>query len=195
MPDENYDEEYVINILAEQANLNLKYGQLFADQSNRSKTVTERKKNDSETHTERKVNQSQTSELSENDNHVNEIKQNEITTSGQSEISTPKFSEPSVKTENNKMVRENFHHWEATREIMDLIRRKNNSPELRKLKEQRNNLSRPGTLRRRYDHQTQRTIFAPSRPNKRSREEIAEIDAELIRRPNRIGGRYQPIKK
>ena len=48
--------------------------------------------------------------------------------------------------------------------------------------------SRPGTLRRRYDHQTQTTIFAPSQPNKRSREEIAEIDAELIRRANRIGG-------
>ena len=46
-------------------------------------------------------------------------------------------------------------------------------------------------MRRRYDHQTRRTIFAPSRPNKRSREEIAEIDAEA----NRIGGGYQPIEK
>ena len=60
--------------------------------------------------------------------------------------------------------------------------------------EQRNNLCRPGTLRRRYDHQTQRTIFAPSRPKKRSREEIAEIDAKHIRRANRIGGGYQPIE-
>ena len=32
MPEENYDEEYVINILAEQADLNLRDGQLFADQ-------------------------------------------------------------------------------------------------------------------------------------------------------------------
>ena len=60
--------------------------------------------------------------------------------------------------------------------------------------EQRNNLSRPGTLRRRYDHQTQRTIFAPYRPNKRSEEEIAEIYAELIRKANRFGGGYQPIE-
>ena len=60
--------------------------------------------------------------------------------------------------------------------------------------EQRNAPSRPGTLRRRYDHRTQRTIIAPSRPNKRSREEIAEIDAELIRKVNRIGGSYHPIK-
>ena len=39
MPEETYDEEYVINILAEQAELNLKYGQLFADKSERSKPL------------------------------------------------------------------------------------------------------------------------------------------------------------
>ena len=59
--------------------------------------------------------------------------------------------------------------------------------------EQRSTLSRPGTLRHRYDDQTQWTVFVPTRPNKRSREEIAEIDAELLRRANRLGGGYQPI--
>ena len=34
MPEENYDEEYVINILAEQAELNLKYGQIFGANQN-----------------------------------------------------------------------------------------------------------------------------------------------------------------
>ena len=38
-PEENYDEEYVINILAEQAELNLKYGQLFGDQSKRNNCI------------------------------------------------------------------------------------------------------------------------------------------------------------
>ena len=91
------------------------------------------------------------------------------------------------------MEQENFYHWEATREIMDIIRRRNNSPETRRLVEQRNTLSQPRTLRRRYDHQTQRTIFALSQPNKRSREEIDEIDTELIRGANRIEGGYQSI--
>ena len=145
-------------------------------------------------HAERKTSQSQTNEASQNEKHVNEIEQNRITTSGQSEISTLKFSKPSDKTANEKMDRENFYHWGATREIMDITRRSNNCPETRKLVEQRNNPSRPGTLRRRYDHQTQRTILAPSRPNKRSREKNAEIDTELIRRANRIGGGYQPIE-
>ena len=76
---------------------------------------------------------------------------------------------------------------------MDIIRRRNNSPETSRLVEQRNGLSRPGTLRRRYDHCTQRTVFAPTRPNKRRREEIAEIDAEIMRRANRLGGGYRPI--
>ena len=48
IPEENYDEEYVINILAEQAELNLKYGQLFADQSKCSKRNTEKTKMNSE---------------------------------------------------------------------------------------------------------------------------------------------------
>ena len=192
-PEENYDEEYVINILAEQAELNLKYGQLFADQSKCSKRITERTKKNAEHKTERKTDQSQLNRTFENKNHVNETEQNKKTTSGQSDISIPKDSQTSNIEIFDNMERENFCHWGATREIMDIIRRRNNSTETRKLVEQRNALSRPGTLRRRYDHQTQRTVFAPSRPNKRSREEIAEIDAELIRRANRLGGSYQPL--
>ena len=76
---------------------------------------------------------------------------------------------------------------------MEIIRRRNNCPETRRLIQQRNGLSRPGTLRRRYDHYTQRTVFAETRPNKRSREDIAEIDAEIMKRANRLGGGYQPI--
>ena len=112
MPEENYDEESVINLLAEQANLNSKYGQLFADQSKCSKTTTERKKNYFQTNAERKTNQSQTNEASENEKHVKEIEQNRITTSGQSEIGTLKFSRQSHKTANKKMDRENYYHGE-----------------------------------------------------------------------------------
>ena len=78
---------------------------------------------------------------------------------------------------------------------MDIIGRRNSIPESRKVIEQRNALPGPGTLRRGYDHQTQRTVFAPSRPNKRSREEIAEIDAEIMRRTNGLGGGYKQLKE
>ena len=187
-PEENYDEEYVIIILTEQAELNLKYGQLFEDQSKCSKEITERTKNNSEHKIEHKTDKSQLNRTFESKNHVNETGQNKKTTSGQSDISTLKVSQTSITENFDNMDRENFYHWGATREIMDIIRRRNNSPETRRIVEQRNALSRPGTLRRRYDHQTQRTVFAPTRPNKRSKkEETAEIDAELIRRANRLG--------
>ena len=191
-PEENYEEEYVINKLTEHAKLNLKQGRLFADQSKHDKRKTELRSDATETKDERNENQSQTNRIFENTNSVNKTELNKSTTSGQSEITTPKSSYHSLQQNIEKMDRENFYHWGATREIMNIIRRRNNSPETKRLIEQRNALSRPGTLRRRYDHQTQRTVFAPSRPNKRSREEIAEIDAEIMRRANRLGGGYQP---
>ena len=92
------------------------------------------------------------------------------------------------------MNRENLYHWGASREIMEIIRRRNKSPETRRLVERRETLARTGIMRRRYNPQSQRTIFALSRPNKRSREEIAEINDELIHRANRIVGGYQPIE-
>ena len=82
------------------------------------------------------------------------------------------------------MDRENFNHWGATREVMEIIRRRNNSPETRRLIEQPNGLSWPGTVRRQYDHYLQGKVFAPTRPNERSREEIAAIGAENMRRAN-----------
>ena len=91
------------------------------------------------------------------------------------------------------MERDIIFNTGATRQIMDIIRRRNKSPETHRLVELRNALSKPGTLRRRYDPHIQRKIFAPTRPNKRSREEIAEIDAEMLQRMNRLGGGYQPL--
>ena len=48
-----------------------------------------------------------------------------------------------LNTEITEMDCQNFYHWGATREIMEIIRRRNNSPETRRLIEQRNGLSRP----------------------------------------------------
>ena len=207
-PEEIYDEEYVINILTEQAKLNIKYGPIFADQSECKKVKTETKNDTAGEQIEKCGSQSHTNRTFENKYGVNKNKQNEKATSGQSEISArarakllKKKSQNSNRitkvqnsnTEITEMDRENFYHWGTTREIMEFIRRRNNSPETRRLVEQRNGLSRPGTLRRRYDHYTQRTVFAPTRPNKRSREEIAKIDAEIMRRANRLGGGYRPI--
>ena len=206
-PKDNYDEEYVINILSEQAKLNIKYGPIFADQSKCEKTTTETMNETSEERNENCTHQSQSNRTFQNKSGVNKRNRSVKVTSGQSEISASKSSCKLKQQSNNiqkkklstsnpeitDMDRENFYHWGATREIMEIIRERKKSPETRRLVELRNALSKPGTLRRRYDPHTQRTIFAPTRPNKRSREEIAEIDAELLQRSNRLGGGYQPI--
>ena len=193
----NYDEEYVITILTEQAELNLKYGQLFANQSESSKIKAETENGTFEEQNEKIGNQSHSNRTFEKDYGVKKIQQSENNTSGQSDISTPssscipkensEFVQSKIKsylhTEFIEMDRENFHHWGATRAIMDIIRRRNNSPETSRLVEQRSTLSRPGTLRRRYDHQTQRTVFVPTRPNKRSREEIAKLTQSYYGEP------------
>ena len=189
-----YDEEYVINILTEHAKLNAKYGSLFDNQSECSKQDTEIKQNQFENKIEQSNDQSHQNRTFQNKYHVNKTDNSEKTTSGQSEINTAKTSSNTTSETNGKKDRENLYHWGATREIMDKIRKRNKSPETRRLVERREALAKPGTMRRRYDTQSQRMIFTPSRPNERSREEIAEIDAELTQRAHRIGGGYRPLQ-
>ena len=50
-------------------------------------------------------------------------------------------------------------------------------------------------MRRKFDLNAQIQTWVPSRPNKRSREEIAEIDGKLLTRANRFGGGYQPLEE
>ena len=204
--EEIFDELYVINTLTEQTKLNIKYGPLFPDQSICNKTKIETKKGASEDENERYVNQSHTKRTFGKKYSENYFQQIERTAFQQYKTSTSnsgcslKGNSKTAKIQNSsknnteftEMDGKNFNHWGATRKIMEILRRRNISPETHKLIEGRNALSRTGTLRRRYDHHTQRTVFAPSRLNKRSRAEIDMIDSELTRRANRLGGSYQP---
>ena len=65
-PEEIYDEEYVINILTEQAKLNIKYGPIFADQSECKKVKTEIKNDIAEEQIEKCGSQSHTNRTFEN---------------------------------------------------------------------------------------------------------------------------------
>ena len=195
-----YDEQYVINILSEQAELNLKYGSLFVDQSRNApkrNKMNETKSDD----------QSKHNRTFENNRDVNKNRDQAKFTSNnsreklkpESKIRNVTLHQNSISNSNllppfkNEMDREYFH-WGATIEIMEIIRRRRKSPETLRLVERRLEISRPGTMRRKFDMNAQRQIWVPSRPNKRSREEIAEIDGELLSRANRLGGGYQPIE-
>ena len=105
--------------------MNAKYGSLFVNQSNYSKQDTETKRNTTESEIERKNDQSDTNRTFQNKSHVNKVNESENTTSGQSEISTAKASSKSKEEETEKMNRENLYLWGATREIMEIIMRRN----------------------------------------------------------------------
>ena len=189
-----YDEQYVINTLTEQGELNLKYGRVFTNQLQHAP-------NAKITHDCELSGQSETNRTFEKNRHVN--KTNERTeTSPNSDAIEFKRQEtlplhnhlkPATASIEKEMDHDYFH-WGATAEIMQIIQRREKSPETRRLVERRLEIARPGTMRRRYEQNAQRTIFVPSRPNKRSREEIAEIDGQLIQRANRLGGGYQPLQ-
>ena len=123
----------------------MKYGQLFANQSESSKTKVETENGTSEEQNEKIDNQSHSKRTFEKDYGVNKIQQSENNTSGQSDISTQSSSclpKESLKFVQNK-IKPNSHT-----EITEMDR--DSSPETSRLVEQRSTLSRPGTLRRRY---------------------------------------------
>ena len=137
-PEEHYDEDYVINNMAEQADMNLKYEPLFAEEKKRTDSKTKLHNNTTKTQDEQEKDQSQTNRIFEIVYNVNKTEQSKTFTSGQSDISTPNSSRKSTIDNNEKMNQENFYHMGATREIMEFIRPRNNSPEMRRLVEQRN---------------------------------------------------------
>ena len=142
-----------------------------------SKRTAARKNGTSEGQNENRKDLSKSNKTFENTNNVNKLEQSVRITSGQSEISHLCSSRP-LKL-NSKVIEKKKLSWE----IMNL-RKRNKIPETRTHVEQRNTLSRPRTLRKRHDPHSQRTILAHSRPNKHSREQIAEIDADLLQRTN-----------
>ena len=182
--EEVYDEQYVINILSEQAELNAKYGTLFADQSpiapERNKTTEEYSNN-----------QSHQNRIFENNRDVNKINQqtNNAPNKRQRKVKTESSmqnlnsnSNQNSNLSNNlslfksEMDRDYFH-WGATTEFMEIIRRRRKSPETLRLVERRLEISRPGKMRRKFDLNAQRQIWVPSRPNKRSRQESPRLTA------------------
>ena len=97
--------------LTEKADLNSKYGPLFADQAKRTEKKTKLSNNSTKTQNEQTKNQSLTNGKLENINNVNKTKQSERTTSGQSDISTLNPGRKSAIADNENMDRGKCFHW------------------------------------------------------------------------------------
>ena len=162
-----YDEQYVISIFTEQDELNLKYRSLFTSQLQRAP-------NTKISHDRKLNSQSGTNETLEKYRHVNKINEQTETSLNSDAIkfqcqetlplhNQSKLSTASIEEEMDR----GYLHWGATAEVMEIIRRRERCPETRWLVERRLEIARPGTMRRRYDQNTQRTIWVPSRPASR----------------------------
>ena len=145
-------------------------------------------------------NQSEANKTFEKKRHVNKINEQAETSPNNNAIKfkpqkeLPLRNLQTLQTSSAEEMDREYFHWGATAEIMEIIRRREKSPETKRLVERRIEIARPGMMRRRYDQNAQKTTWVPSRPNERRREEIAEIDGELIQRTNRLGGGYQPMQ-
>ena len=136
-----YDEQYVINILSEQAELYLKYGSLFVDQSRNAPEKNKMNGTKSD-------NQSKHSRTFENNRDVNKNCDQAKFASNidreklkpESKIRNATLHQNLISNSNslplfkNEMDREYFH-WGATAEIMEIIRRRRKSPETLRLVE------------------------------------------------------------
>ena len=142
----------------------------------------------------------QLTRIFDNKINVNKVEQSARITFGQYEISSLNSSRPiklnSKVAEKQKLSKSNSKITEMDRKVFTIWARhgrlwkqyrRETKARRGMLVEQRKTLSKPGTLRRRYDPHSQRTIIAPSRPNKHSREQISELDAELQQGANRQG--------
>ena len=163
-----YDEQYVIKILSEQAELNAKYGTLFADQS---QIAPERNKT-TEEHLNNQLHQNR---IFENNRDVNKINKqmnsasNKRQRKAKTESSVRNLISNSNQISNNlnnlplfkSEVDKDYFHSGATAEIMEIIRRRRKSPETLRLVERRLEISRHGTMRRKLDTNAQRQIWFP----------------------------------
>ena len=138
-------------------------------------------------------NQSERNRTFDKKRHVSKINEQAETSLNKTAIKVERHTKLPVQNyrklplpTSEEMDREYFHRGTTT-EIMEIIQRREKSPETRRLVERPLEIARTGMMRRRYDQNAQRRIWVPSQPNKRSREEVAEIDGELIQRANRLG--------
>ena len=119
-----YDEQYVVNILTEPVELNLKYGRVFTNQLQRTP-------NTKTTHVCKSNSQSETNRTIEKNRHVNKTNGRTETSPNSDAIkfkrqeTLPLYNHPKLSTSptEKEMDRDCFH-WGATAEIMQIIQRR-----------------------------------------------------------------------
>ena len=180
-PEENYEEEFVINAIAQLATVNARIGRIF-DQSEDATTAAEANMRDTRSLIDTRRHQT-------NKNHID----------SNYRIQQHSFNTDRIKMNNNENNRRFFrtdgqlrHHWGADDDIMAFINARHKSPETTELVRRRIQLARPGIMRPHFNKNFSREIYIPRRPEEDKRREIKRIDIQLRQkiREQQIGGGY-----
>ena len=194
-PEKNYEEEFVINAIAQLATANYRIGRIF-NQSNHSNTAVMHDTRRIETGTRcSKTNNHSNFQTTANyinhtvtDNYHLKLEKNQTMDNNNNEDTQeperyPRHEEGRLK-----------YHWGADDTFMKIIKRRDNSPETKDLVRQRIALTKPGNMRHHYNKKLERHILVPRRPDEEERKEVKRIDLRLKRkeehRITHIGGGY-----
>ena len=172
----NYEEEFVINAIAQLATVNARIGQLF-NQSEAENYVSET--NMHETHT-----LIATRHCQANKSHINSIYH---TLQPLTDNTTVNYSTMNNINENQKARffrpdKQLRYHWGADDQIMAIINKREKSPESTGLMRRRIELARPGALRPQSNRALARGVYVPRRPEEDERRQVKKIDLQLKRK-------------
>ena len=179
--EENYEEEFVINAIAQLATANARIGQIF-NQSNDATTANETNMHDTRSLIDTRRYQTNKSHIDSNYS----IQQHPP------DIDYRKMNNNENNTRFFRTDGQLRHHWGADDDIMTIINRRDKSPETAELVRKRIQLARPGVMRPHWNKNLGREMYKPRRPEEDERREIKRIDIQLRRkiRESHIGGGY-----
>ena len=181
VPEENYEEKFVINAIAQLATVNARIGRIF-DQSEDATTAAEENMRDTRSLIDTRRYQTNKSHIDSNYRIQQHSSNTDCLKMNNNENNTRFF-----RTDGQLR-----HHWGADDDIMAIINARDKSPETTELVRRRVQLARPGVMRPHFNKNLGREIYIPRRPEEDERREIKRIDIQLRQkiREQHIGGGY-----
>ena len=185
-PEEKYEEEIVINAIAQLATVNARIGRIF-DQSEDATTATEANLRDTRSLID-------TRRYQTNKNHIDSNYRIQQIQQHSSNTDCSKMNNNENTTRFFRTDGQLRHHWGADDDIMAIINARDKSPENTELVRGRTQLARPGVMRLHFNKNLGREISIPRRPEEDERREIKRIDIQVrqkIREQHISGGYFQ----
>ena len=190
-PEENYEEEFAINVIAQLATVNARIGRIFI-QSETENAVNTTSMHDKRTLIDTRHCRANKNHIDSNYHSIQPLENG--SDSNYSSLQPSKYETTvnhSRKNNNNdenqntrqfRNDRQRRYHWGADDVIMAIINNTEKSPETTELVRRRTELARPGAMRPQWIKGLGREICVPRRPEEDERREIKRIDIQLKRK-------------